>query len=890
MVESNALLKRRTPKGYRGFESLPHRASIVSHLPTFGARLALGVALFLAGNFSSRAASFLFDAAHAQTAGNADWVIDQDAGGPQRFPTPDQATVTATTPENYWKGGISAWGIELVKRGHQVETLPASGVLTYQNAGNAQDLSRYQVLVIDEPNKAFTAAERTAIVNWVKAGGSLFLIADHTGSDRNGDGKDSVMIWNELFASNGVQAAPFGLVINSDSLSPRNESVDGTAGNPITRGIAGTITQFNYADGASLTIDPTKNASVKGAVWASSTRTNSNVLVAYGTFGAGKFVAIGDSSPMDDGTGAAGDVLYDGWTDAGGNNGQLVINASLWLATPLANAPPPNDTFLSAAALAGPTPSATGTNVNATKETGEPNHGGNAGGKSVWWKWTAPSSGTVTLTTSGSNFDTLLGVYTGGAVNALTLVAGNDNSGPGLTSSVTFSATAGLVYALAVDGNGGAAGSIALALTLTAPPTGGTPVAFASWNFDSTPYANPLPANSGSATLDFSGWGGTVTNFGGVTGQALALQGTAGNGTYIELAFSMSGYRGLKVDFATRGTATGFSSGIWSWSVNGGAFTTLPGVNTGTTTTSFVDKTVDFSGQTALDHAASVRLRYTLSGSSGSSPNVRIDDLVLSATQVPVVSVVVTNADAFEAGMQPATVVVSSSLAAGSGGLPVSFQLGGSASASDYSLAGNSSANTVTIPAGATSAMLTFTPIADGNLTEFDESITLALVQSAGYFLGTPAAASLTIHDDTPYNATWAAAHPGFQGALADPMADPDADGISNLEEFAYNGDPFRSDRSILPAIAVMEFPDPADGNLSKPYPTISFLRRTDAPDLVYAVEISDDLRNWTNELEQISATPDAAPNMERVVYRGLTPLRGNGAKPRVFLRVRVSF
>ncbi len=27
MVESSALLKRRSPKGYRGFESLPHRAS-----------------------------------------------------------------------------------------------------------------------------------------------------------------------------------------------------------------------------------------------------------------------------------------------------------------------------------------------------------------------------------------------------------------------------------------------------------------------------------------------------------------------------------------------------------------------------------------------------------------------------------------------------------------------------------------------------------------------------------------------------------------------------------------------------------------------------------------------------------------------------------------------
>ena len=28
MVESSALLKRRSPKGYRGFESLPHRHGI----------------------------------------------------------------------------------------------------------------------------------------------------------------------------------------------------------------------------------------------------------------------------------------------------------------------------------------------------------------------------------------------------------------------------------------------------------------------------------------------------------------------------------------------------------------------------------------------------------------------------------------------------------------------------------------------------------------------------------------------------------------------------------------------------------------------------------------------------------------------------------------------
>ena len=104
-----------------------------------------------------------------------------------------------------------------------------------------------------------------------------------------------------------------------------------------------------------------------------------------------------------------------------------------------------------------------------------------------------------------------------------------------------------------------------------------------------------------NGSIDFTGWGGVVTNFGGVTGQALALQGTAGNGTYIEIAFSMSGYAALGITFATRGTTTGYTSGLWSWSVNGGAFTTLPGVNTATTSTTFVDKTVDFSSQTAIE-------------------------------------------------------------------------------------------------------------------------------------------------------------------------------------------------------------------------------------------------------------------------------------------------
>ena len=119
-----------------------------------------------------------------------------------------------------------------------------------------------------------------------------------------------------------------------------------------------------------------------------------------------------------------------------------------------------------------------GTNVNATKEAGEPNHGGNAGGKSVWYSWTAPSSGVVSIDTHGSSFDTLLGLYTGTSVAALTTVASNDDNPAGgtTTSKVRFTTTAGTTYQIAVDGYGGISGSITLNLSFAAgalpAPTG----------------------------------------------------------------------------------------------------------------------------------------------------------------------------------------------------------------------------------------------------------------------------------------------------------------------------------------------------------------------------------------------------------------------------------
>src|SRR5262249_5140562 len=116
-------------------------------------------------------------------------------------------------------------------------------------------------------------------------------------------------------------------------------------------------------------------------------------------------------------------------------------------------APPPNDAFASAQAISGSSGSVSGNNFNATKQSGEPNHAGNAGGSSVWYNWTAPSTSPVTFDTAKSSFDTLLAVYTGSSVGGLTqIAANNDISTNNARSRLTFTPVSGTVYHIAVDG------------------------------------------------------------------------------------------------------------------------------------------------------------------------------------------------------------------------------------------------------------------------------------------------------------------------------------------------------------------------------------------------------------------------------------------------------
>jgi hypothetical protein len=97
-----------------------------------------------------------------------------------------------------------------------------------------------------------------------------------------------------------------------------------------------------------------------------------------------------------------------------------------------------------------------GFNWNATKEAGEPAHGGDQGGASVWYSWTAPASGKASVVVSSGAFSSslgeqdggLLGVYAGDSLGGLTAVGT-----PGFSQhEVNLQVTAGATYKMAVDG------------------------------------------------------------------------------------------------------------------------------------------------------------------------------------------------------------------------------------------------------------------------------------------------------------------------------------------------------------------------------------------------------------------------------------------------------
>jgi hypothetical protein len=157
----------------------------------------------------------------------------------------------------------------------------------------------------------------------------------------------------------------------------------------------------------------------------------------------------------------------------------VVVVAALGVPVPALAAPAPaNDDFEDATPLVGSITEEPdrrfylahvfGYNWGATKETGEPAHGGDQGGSSVWYSWTAPVTGSAQVGVCCGSFY-LLGIYRGSSLGSLTEEK--------LSAFGTLPVVAGVSYRIAIDGKyelvAGTAqtGSFNLTVLMELPPT-----------------------------------------------------------------------------------------------------------------------------------------------------------------------------------------------------------------------------------------------------------------------------------------------------------------------------------------------------------------------------------------------------------------------------------
>ena len=265
----------------------------------------------------------LFDAAHGEESGNADWVIDDG----DRFATP--ALPQAATD---WDGAISSWAFDLFLTGrYEIESVPNGKTITFNSAANDQDLSLFDALILPEPNRPFSASERAAILNFVEQGGGLILVSGHDGADRDNDGFDAVMILNQLMDPNGV-INPNGQSVFGIEFDPVTRSddplsnIDDRQGVPVIQGIFGSVNIIGINSGATMTAFA--GGPAQPVAWLNNApRGLTDVIAAVSSFGAGKVFLIGDSSPFEDGTGQPGDLIFDSWNLPNQDNATLFLNA-----------------------------------------------------------------------------------------------------------------------------------------------------------------------------------------------------------------------------------------------------------------------------------------------------------------------------------------------------------------------------------------------------------------------------------------------------------------------------------------------------------------------------------------------------------------------------------
>ena len=190
----------------------------------------------------------------------------------------------------------------------------------------------------------------------------------------------------------------------------------------------------------------------------------------------------------------------------------LVTGLTIMTSGPAWAAAPTNDDFANATVVTvSPFTDGPVSTVEATTQATDPVACAGAA-HSVWYRYTADHTGSMSFDTFGSSFDTALSAYTG-TEGALSLVACNDDAANGLQSQITFDITAGTTYAIMAVGcctTGGASGDLVVNAQVSAGP----------FTFDVSFSSGSVDLKTHAATVN----GGVVCNEPGVVNVAGELQ------------------------------------------------------------------------------------------------------------------------------------------------------------------------------------------------------------------------------------------------------------------------------------------------------------------------------------------------------------------------------
>lgn len=179
--------------------------------------------------------------------------------------------------------------------------------------------------------------------------------------------------------------------------------------------------------------------------------------------------------------------------------------------------------------------------------------------------------------------------------------------------------------------------------------------ALTAWTFDTLADYSPVPfqiraeinrtalpsiiyldSSHGSSKLfptNLSAYGGTEVcdpRDVAFAGKSLSIENPSANGKSIVLRFSTRAFRDLMFSFATRRTATGFTTQRWEYSLDGEDFVQLENLNTEPAEEGVFElKTVNLSQFTEFNDRDSLFLRMTLDGCTSGGGNNRFDNFVI---------------------------------------------------------------------------------------------------------------------------------------------------------------------------------------------------------------------------------------------------------------------